>query len=97
MIQEIRSTPPFIDFGFGITETTIATGKPATVWLSTLYNQDDYIVLLAAFNGGTVTPVSNYQFKVSYTTPGTYQLQITVYTKAKNISLASNILTLIVT
>ena len=95
MIQQLKNIPPFIDFGFGITHTHVTAGKPVTVWLNTLYNQEVYGFTLHAT--GVVTKISNYEYVVTYPLPGTYTLRLGVSTPDKKISLESNILTVIVT
>ena len=95
MIQQLKNIPPFIDFGFGITQVQVTAGQPVTVWLTTLYNQDVYTFSLTA--QGTVTKISNYEYVVAQTQPGTYTIKLGVNTSDKKISLVSNILTLIVT
>lgn len=95
MIQELRNTKPFIDFGLGITATTVKTGEAVTVWLSTLYNADVYETGLTS-PGGTSTKISDYEYEVSYATPGTHEISLTVSSTARKISLQSNTLTLTV-
>jgi hypothetical protein len=96
MIQQLKNLTPFIDFGFGNTQRQVTVNTPVTVWLNTLYNQDAYAFTLLA-NGAAVTPISNYEYTVTCPAPGTYTLSLAVGTPDKKISLASNILTLIVT
>ena len=95
MIQELRNTKPFIDFGLGITATTVKTGETVTVWLSTLYNADVYETALNP-PGGTSTRISDYEHEVTYPSPGVYAITLTVSSTARKISLQSNTLTLTV-
>ncbi|MCR5863062.1 hypothetical protein LRS05_13410 [Flavobacterium sp. J372] len=95
MIHELRNTPPFIDFGFGITQHTVGVGQIATVWLSTLYNQDVYNTGLNA-NGAVITRVSSFEYEVTYSTPGTYEISLNVGSNTRKISLQSNTITLTV-
>ncbi|MXN91290.1 hypothetical protein GR160_08615 [Flavobacterium sp. Sd200] len=96
MIHQLKTITPFIDFGFGITQLNTTANTPFTVWLQTLYNQNAYTFTLMATNG-QVTQISNYEYIVVYPEPGTYQINITVDSANKRISLDSNILTVIVT
>lgn len=96
MINQLKTLPPFIDFGFGKTQQQVTVGTPVTVWLNTLYNQETYSFTLHA-TGAAVTRISNYEYVVTYPTPGTYTVSMGVGTANKKISLASNTLTLIVT
>ncbi|MES2484551.1 MAG: hypothetical protein V4581_01185 [Bacteroidota bacterium] len=96
MIQELKNIPPYIDFGFGITQTQAAISQEITVWLNTLYNQDAYTFTLNALEA-TVTKISNYEYQVTYTTLGTYQLSLSVVSTDKTISLDSNILSITIT
>jgi plastocyanin len=94
MIEQLKNAPPFIDFGFGRTHLQVAVGEPVTVWLNTLYNQDVYSFNLTA--RGTITKISNYEYEVMYTQPGSYEVKLGVSTSNKKVSLESNVLTLIV-
>jgi hypothetical protein len=96
MIQQLKAITPFIDLGFGITQQEVTAGTPVTVWLNTLYNQEVYTFTLFAA-GGSVTQISDYEYIVIYPAAGTYSISMGVSTADKKISLASNILTLIVT
>lgn len=96
MINQLKTLPPFIDYGLGITQQQVTAGTPVTVWLNTLYNQETYSFLLHAV-GAAVTRISNYEYTITATIPGTYTITMTIGTANKKISLASNILTLIVT
>ena len=95
MISDLKTLTPSIDFGLGLTTLQAQAGQPVTVWLQTLYNQQAYTFILQCT--GTVTKVSNYQYKVTFATPGTYTLQLAVTPVNKGTSLMSNILDLTVT
>lgn len=95
MIHELRNTPPFIDFGFGITGKTIPRGETVTVWQSTLYNESVYQTALNAPDG-EVTKISDFEYTVVYNTPGVYQLSLVVGSTIRKISLQSNTITLTV-
>lgn len=95
MILELRNTTPFIDFGFGITAHTVKTGEQATIWLSTLYNQDMFAMGLVA-PGGSVTVLSDYEYGIAYSQPGIYSISLSVSHKKHKTSLQSNTLTLTV-
>ena len=92
MIYNVKKITPFIDFGFGVTEITVAAGKPVTVWLSTLYNRNAYTFELSA--PGTVTKISDYEYLVDHDTEGLYPITLTVASKDGTISLVSNTITL---
>jgi hypothetical protein len=94
MIHDLKNAAPSITFGFGALAKEVAAGEPATVWLSTLYNQDAYVFSLQC--EGAVQAVSNYEYEVTFSTAGTYSIQLLVSTKTKGASLQSNILTLTV-
>ncbi|MGV3459906.1 MAG: hypothetical protein ACO1N9_05555 [Flavobacterium sp.] len=95
MIHELRNAAPFIDFGFGVTAQTANVGDKVTVWLSTLYNEGVYQTGLNA-SGGNVTKISDYEYEVSYATPGTYEISLAVGSTVRKISLQSNTITLTV-
>lgn len=92
MIEELKNIRPFISFGSGVTQREVQAGETVTVWLGTLYNQNIYSFTLVA--GGTVHKVSNYEYRVTYTTPGTHTIYLVVNTKVKGSDLQSNTITL---
>lgn len=96
MIHALRTTTPFIDLGFGITQQEVPAGTPVTVWVNTLYNQEVYSFTLTA-PGAVITKISNYEYSLTYATPGTYTISLGVSNTGKKTSLASNILTITVT
>lgn len=100
MISEIKNTPPRINFSFGKTNTTIAVGSPVTVWLSRQYNEVKFNYAVQATGATAVNPISNFQYQITYGTPGVYTLyaQLTEKTTGKTTAqaLTSNILTLTV-
>jgi len=95
MIQQLKTITPAIDLGFGITQKQVATSIPVTVWLNTLYNSQAYTCSIFAL-GATVNKISNYQYNVTYATPGNYTVNMSVNSIDKTISLASNILNITV-
>ncbi|MFL9845079.1 hypothetical protein [Flavobacterium rhizosphaerae] len=95
MINNIKKIPPRITFGSGLTTYEIPAGTPVTVWQQTLYNSKVYFCNLSV-TGATVKKISNYEFIVTYNTPGNYQLSLSVISSNKTISLESNILNLTV-
>lgn len=95
MISEYKNLVPAIDFGLGLNTVTVPAGQPVTVWLQTLYNQQAYTFALQTT--GAVNKISNYQYTVTFATPGTYTLQLAVTPADKSIALMSNILDLTVT
>lgn len=95
MIQDVKNAVPAIDFGFGNLTKVAVTGEEVTVWLQTLYNQDAYTFALQT--AGTVTKISNYEYRVAFAQAGSHPLQVVVSTIGKTKSLASNILNLNVT
>lgn len=95
MIHELRNAQPFIDFGLGVTQHTVSIGQIVTVWLSTLYNQDSYNTGLNA-NGAVITRVSPFEYEVTYSTPGIYDISLNVGSNTRKISLQSNTITLTV-
>lgn len=94
MIQELKNIKPFVSFGFGVTKTEVNTNTPITVWVDTLYNQDEFEFFIGA-NGATVNKISNYEYILTYATTGYKEVVINVGTKDKQLNLRSN--TLIVT
>lgn len=96
MIEQLKNIPPVIDLGFGITQKQVAAAAPVTVWLNTLYNVSAYSFMLMAPQG-SITIISDYEYEVTYAAPGTYEITLAVSTPDKKISLASNILNVIVT
>lgn len=94
MIKQLQNTAPFIDFGFGNTQTVVNTGVPVTVWLSNLYNPDAYVYILSA--PGSVKTISDYEYEVSFYDVGTYEIKLNVISKNKKISLQSNAITVTV-
>lgn len=94
MINDLKHLPPAIDFGFGTTKTQATVGQPVTVWLQTLYNKEAYIFYLQCT--GTVTKISDYQYRVTFSTPGEHTIQLAVTPKTKAAGLQSNILDLTV-
>jgi hypothetical protein len=96
MINDIKNKVPSIDFGFGITAKTVATGQPVTIWLATLYNPEGYTFSLIA-GQGKITVISDYEYEVTYSNSGIYELALAVLPLGKKTSLQSNILTVTVT
>lgn len=95
MITELKSTPPFIHFGFYKTEEQIITGSEVTVWISTLFGESQKTVMLE-----TEIPfreISPYEYVLIPQLPGTYNLQLTVTDTDEKENLTSNTLTLKVT
>lgn len=90
MIQNLKTAKPNIDFGFGTLNKETIVGNSVTVWLQTLYNQEAYNFQLNC--SGTVTRISNYQYEVNFSTPGSYAVQMAITPKTKAASLLSNIL-----
>ena len=95
MITDLKTIAPAIDFGLGLTTLQAQAGQPVTVWLQTLYNRQAYTFILQCT--GTVTKVSNYQYRVTFATPGNYTLQMAVTPVSKGTTRMSNILDLTVT
>lgn len=95
MIQEIKSITPFIDFGYNITDIAVVAGQPVTIWLSPLYSDNVYETTLAR-PGAALVKVSDYQYQLTYSAPGNYEISITVNTKDKSASFKSNTLTITV-
>ncbi len=91
MIHQLQNQQPFIDFGFGLTHKTIPAGTSVTVWLITLFNTGSYIFSLSA--QGTVIKVSDYEYKITFDTPGLYEINMIVSARKKKISLQSNVIT----
>jgi hypothetical protein len=91
MINQFQNLQPFIDFGFGLTHKSIPAGASVTVWLTTLYNTEAYNVNLAA--QGSVTKVSDYEYNITFNTPGLYEINMIASAKKKKISLQSNVIT----
>ncbi|RYD94286.1 MAG: hypothetical protein EOP54_17765 [Sphingobacteriales bacterium] len=96
MITTLKNIPPYIDFGFGITQMETTVGQPVTVWLNTLYNQEAYTFALSA-PGAEVTKISNYQYQLTYATAGSYVISMDVAHAENTKSLESNILNITVT
>lgn len=92
MIEQLKTIKPFISFGNGVTQKEIQSGQTVTVWLGTLYNQNIYSSTLVT--GGTVQKVSNYEYRVTFTAPGTHSIYLVVTTKVKGSDLQSNTITL---
>ncbi|AXG73946.1 hypothetical protein DVK85_06685 [Flavobacterium arcticum] len=95
MITPLSNIKPFINFGFGTTSKQAATGETVTIWLDTIYNQKAYTFNTNA-QDATITKISNYEYHLTYTQPGNYQVSLTANTIDKTTSLESNILTLTV-
>lgn len=91
MIHELKTLTPYIVFNGGVTLHRATAGQAVNVWLETLYNAQAYTFTLTAV-GGTVTKISGYEYRVTYTSPGAYSIYITVNSADKKISLKSNIL-----
>jgi len=94
MIQELKNITPFISFGFGLTRAEINVATPITVWLDTLYNQSEFEFTIGA-NGATVNKISNYEYRLTYTSTGYKEVVMNIGTKDKNF-LRSNTLILTV-
>ena len=92
MIHQLQNSSPYITFGFGQTVKTIAVGSPVTVWLNTLYNEQEYTFSLLA--QADVTKVSAYQYSIVATRTGVIDISLIVSAKHRKISLQSNVLTL---
>lgn len=94
MIYELQHMPPAIDFGFGITSISIKAGETVTVWQNTL-RPPGYKYKFTAV-GARITTVSNFEYKLTYTTPGRYQASIetiiNVFGEDPNRGSLSNIL-----
>lgn len=95
MITELLHVTPDIDFGFGWQHATTGISYPVTVWLNTVYNSNDYTVAFVAPPGSKTTKLSDYEYSISYNTPGAYELQLEVYTRS-GLKLISNTITLTV-
>lgn len=94
MIKQLQNIKPQISFGLGYTQTTVAAGTPVTVWLDTLYNLDAYVFFLSS--PGTIARISDYEYRVTVHSPGTYPITLSVASKTAKISLQSNTITLTV-
>lgn len=96
MIHQFKNQTPFISFGFGVTQKIATAASQTTIWLNTLYNEDEYDFSLTATGAG-INKVSNYEYAINSISRGTYTFSLRVTSKDKRISLDSNVLTLIVT
>lgn len=94
MIVQSKTLAPFIDFGFGLVEKTVSAGTPVTVWQGNLYNTEYSSVINTP--GGTYSKVSDYQYTVTYATPGTYNITVVVSNKDKTKNYTSNTITITV-
>lgn len=95
MIQEIKNTEPFINFEFLLTHKQIPVGIPVTVWLTSLFNLNDYDVAIVR-NGATMIKVSDYEYIITYAAAGSYEVYINILSKDKKTALKSNTLTITV-
>jgi hypothetical protein len=95
MIQEIKSTTPVIDFGFGLSSLTALVGVPVTVWLQSLHNKDSYDFSINAADA-LVIKVSDYQYSITFSTPGIRGVIMNVGTKDKLKGYVSNQITITV-
>lgn len=95
MIGTIQSIAPKIDFGQGRVTLQAQAGQPVVVWLQTVYNKSYYTFTLQTT--GTVIKISDYEYHVTFSTPGTYTVQMAVArANKKETPLMSNILDLTV-
>lgn len=95
MIQQLRDIVPAINFDFGLSEKTISAGSDVIVWLDSIYNQDAYSFGISAVGSSEINIISNYQYTITYDTPGTYEITVNVSIKGKS-SKTSNTLTITV-
>lgn len=89
----IQHIQPQIDLGFGVTQKSVGVQNAVTVWLNTLYNEDAYSFVLL-LSQGSYTKMSDYEYILYYTQPGTYTISLIVTQKATGMRLESNTLTL---
>lgn len=89
MIVNLKSIIPFISFDFAYTEKTIQAGDTLNVWLTSVFNEDDYSFKLTT-SGATSVKIDNYQYSILYETPGSFSIEMEVSNTAKTKILTSN-------
>lgn len=96
MIQEYRNLTPFIDLGFGLESGKAAINEVITVWLSTIY--DDEYSSNISYNAtkASLVKVSDYEYQLTFTEPGEYEVFIVVSDMSKTLNFKSNTITLTV-
>ena len=95
MINELKNTPPSIDFGFGILQKNAAVGEQFTVWMSTMYNPykgpEASIPPIPGIRA--VEAISRFEYNITYLVAGTYELSLNIVRKGQS-PLISNVLIL---
>jgi len=77
MIQELKTATPFITFGYGLTQMSVPGGTSVTVWLNTMFDQSVYSFQLV-YSGATMVKISNYEYRITYNTPGAHNIYLNV-------------------
>jgi len=95
MIIDVKNSPPIINFDFGFNEKTVQAGVPVTVWLQSLFNQDEHTFTIQ-FEGAALVKVSNYEYQLTYSAQGVHSISLVVSSKDKRKNITSNTLTLTV-
>lgn len=95
MIARIQHKKPRISFGLGRTQITAKTGEVLKVYQHAIYLDSLYVVNLDLDEIAT-EKVNNYEFNITPTTTGTYELRVNVSSTDKKISVDSNKIILIV-
>lgn len=94
MITDYRNIQPYITFGFDKKEALAGLGEPITVWLGTIYNPEYSTNIIYDSVKGSMTKVSDFQYVISFSEAGTYEIYIAVTDKDKTFTLQSNTITL---
>lgn len=97
MIIEERNRKPFINFGFNIVSKTETTNKDIDVYLDTLYNLDRYNSFTFTAPSANVTKINDYYYKVSYSSAGSYAINMTITSNNQTIILNSNTINILIT
>ena len=78
MILDSRNKIPSIRFNDNENVKSIKVGDKITVWLDSLYNENELYDFLLVSSGCTVVKISNFEYELTTTTIGIFKVQMIV-------------------
>jgi len=93
MIYQNRNKEPFINFGFNKLSFNSFIDTEITIWQEVIYNKNYYDISISAI-GGSILENNYNKAIVTYSTLGSYNIEVTISEKEKRIVLESNTLTI---
>jgi plastocyanin len=92
MITQNINKVPFIHFGFNRQSITVNTGDEVVIWQDVIYNADEVDFNITS-TGSVKVSDNNNKAILTYSTAGTYNIDVDISNASKTRILQSNIIT----